>query len=95
MHLHATERHKLTAQSARCAFLGYAINQKEFLCYDPLVRRIRISRNVVFVETQYLFQNTLDSSQPSSYSFLPNFDNRSSTFTRFKPGLVYERRGRQ
>ena len=45
-----TEQTKLSAQSSKCAFLGYANAPKGFLCYYPKVKRIRISRNVVFFE---------------------------------------------
>ena len=44
------ERSKLSAQSTKCVFLGYAHDQKGFLCYDLKVNRIRISRNVVSFE---------------------------------------------
>ena len=48
VHLPFLERNKLTAQSAKCVFLGYAMNQKGFLCYDPSICRIHTSHNVVF-----------------------------------------------
>jgi hypothetical protein len=48
VHLPPHERHKLGAQSARCAFLGYSIAQKGFICYDGVANRFRISRNVIF-----------------------------------------------
>ena len=48
VHLPTLERSKLSAQSAKCVFLGYASHQKGFVCYDPTSKRIRISRNVIF-----------------------------------------------
>ncbi|KAH7524952.1 hypothetical protein FEM48_Zijuj06G0173800 [Ziziphus jujuba var. spinosa] len=83
-HLPSSDRNKLTAQSARCAFLGYASDRKGYLCYDPLARRIRISRNVVFVENIYFFQHVSDSSTSSS-SYLPNFDQLENV--RFNTGI--------
>jgi hypothetical protein len=72
VHLPAHERHKLTAQSVKCIFLGYAIPQKGYVCYDPHVCRIRVSRNVIFFENQYFFPSHVE--LPSaSLPFLPSF----------------------
>ena len=73
MHLPPAERTKLTAQSVKCAILGYALFQKGFLWYDPHIRRIRTSRNVMFFETQYFFQKHLDPLDSSSLVSLPGF----------------------
>lgn len=48
VHLPPTEPTKLSSQSGKCAFLGYASHQKGFLCYDPVIHRICVSRNVFF-----------------------------------------------
>ncbi|KAG9457094.1 hypothetical protein H6P81_001602 [Aristolochia fimbriata] len=44
------ERDKLSARFAMCIFLGYGLQQKEFLCFDPVANKLRISRNVTFWE---------------------------------------------
>ncbi|KAL5752825.1 hypothetical protein ACOSQ2_023332 [Xanthoceras sorbifolium] len=45
--------------SVQCTFLGYSVHQKCFLCYDPHLRRIRISRNVIFLKTRIFSLLTL------------------------------------
>ncbi|KAF8401977.1 hypothetical protein HHK36_012928 [Tetracentron sinense] len=40
----------LDDSSVRCMYLGFGDSQKGYRCYDPHARRIRISRNVVFLE---------------------------------------------
>ncbi|CAL8994106.1 unnamed protein product [Prunus brigantina] len=100
VHLPAHERTKLTAQSIQCAFLGYSVHQKGFLCYDPNLRRIRVSRNVIFLENQYFFPTHQDPVSPS-FSVLPMFTNSfaapvlnisSPAPVPSQPLLVYRRR---
>ncbi|RVW81941.1 Retrovirus-related Pol polyprotein from transposon TNT 1-94 [Vitis vinifera] len=90
VHLPTHERHKLTAQSIKCAFLGYAIPHKGYVCYDPLARRIRVSRNVIFFENQYFFPSHVE--LPSAFvSLLPSFSESLTIVEGFKPGFGYER----
>ena len=91
MHLPPLERTKLTAQSAMCAFLGYAPFQKGFLCYDPNIRRIRTSRNVVFFKNKYFFHQNLDPPDPDpSLVYLHGFSENKSII-HFHPEFVYQR----
>lgn len=48
---------KRTTQSSRCAFLGFATNQKGYLCYNLLIKRVRISRNVMFLQKSIFFMH--------------------------------------
>lgn len=43
IHLPPNEFTKLTYQAARCAFIGYSVEHKGFLCYDHEARRTRVS----------------------------------------------------
>ncbi|RVW32186.1 Retrovirus-related Pol polyprotein from transposon RE2 [Vitis vinifera] len=74
VHLPPHERHKLSAQSVRCAFLGYNMCQKGFVCYDPTLHRTRISRNVIFFENQHFFPVSSSTVSSSSTVVLPSFE---------------------
>jgi transposase InsO family protein len=96
VHLPPHERHKLSAQSVRCAFLGYNVCQKGFICYDATLHRTRISRNVIFFENQHFFP--MSSVPSSSTVVLPSLKEHISDLhpvsSRFKSGIVYTRRSR-
>ncbi|KAJ0011031.1 hypothetical protein Pint_33410 [Pistacia integerrima] len=89
VHLPSHERHKLSAQSVRYAFMGYSTSHKGYVCYDPCSNRFRISRHVVFFENQSFFPSH-DKSLPEIH-VLPHFDDLPPSIDRFKSGLVYER----
>lgn len=92
VHLPPHERHKLSAQSVKCAFMGYNVSH---VCYDPCSNRFRISRNVVFFENQFFFSTQLSLQQSpqhhqSHFFFLILM--KTNNYEIFKPGFVYTRR---
>ena len=51
MHIPAEQRSKLDHKSLRTVFVGYEINTKGYRLFDPVKRRIHVSRDVVFDES--------------------------------------------
>lgn len=77
VHLSSHQCNKLSAQSVRCAFMGYIISIKGYVCYDPCSNRFRISLDVVLFENQHFFSAQVVS--VPEISILPYFDDLSST----------------
>ena len=49
-------RNKLEAKSTKAMFIGYSITQKGYKCYDPITRRVLVSREVKFVESKGYYE---------------------------------------
>jgi len=91
VHLQPPKRTKLTAQSVKCAFLGYSAHQKGFICYDPHLYRIRVSRNVIFQEDTYFFATNQDTHSSTSKFVLPLFPNSFAEEQARPPFMAYQR----
>lgn len=97
VHLLPSERTKLTPQSVECVFLGYAMGQKGYRYYDPKLKKIRVSRNVLFCESVFYYHHCTTLSPNVSASVLHLFQPLndlqfpSTSSNRFKPGFVYTR----
>lgn len=50
MHIPDQQRTKLDKHSLKCIFVGYAIHSKAYKLYDPVGRKMHLSRDVIFVE---------------------------------------------
>ncbi|KAK3041741.1 hypothetical protein RJ639_000665 [Escallonia herrerae] len=87
-------------------FIDDCTDQRGFLCYDPLIRRVCISRHVIFMEN-VPYYHSIAKSTNSQLSFLPDFSDSidassapcynltSTTDDTTKPLLVYERRSKR
>ena len=90
VHFPSHECHKLFAQSVKCAFMGYSVSHKGYVCYNLCSNKFRISCHVVFFENQSFFSTHVKSLL--GMLALPNFDELNPTQERFNPEFVYQRR---
>ena len=65
--LTSTAPHKLAPRSTKCIFLGYPLDQKGYKCYNPMTKRVIISRHVYFDETCFPFTQ-VDAAAPTTDS---------------------------
>ena len=79
------ERNKLQSRSRLYCFLGYGIGQKGYRCYDPISKRLHVSRHVVFWEHKMLYQlpHVL-------VSHIPSIDSPPSLFPEESPTSMSE-----
>ena len=89
--LHDHERNKLRSRSRLCCFLGYGISQKGYRCYDPISKRLRVSRHVVFWEHKMFYQlphvpvSLIPSIDPLSDLFL---EESPTSFSKSPPSIT-------
>uniref|UniRef100_A0A2N9EUN8 Integrase catalytic domain-containing protein n=1 Tax=Fagus sylvatica TaxID=28930 RepID=A0A2N9EUN8_FAGSY len=65
------ERTKLQPRSQLCCFLGYGFEEKGYRCYDPIAKRLRVSRHVVFWEHKMFYSLPLFSAADPTFDESP------------------------
>jgi hypothetical protein len=60
------ERSKLDPKEIKCFFVGYAETQEGFRLYEPISRKVKISRDVIFHEHEKCLSNNTARSTNSS-----------------------------
>jgi hypothetical protein len=53
-------RIKLDPKAKKCVFIGYSLEQKGYICYNPVTHKMRVSRDVVFDETSSWYVDVKD-----------------------------------
>jgi len=62
IHLHKNQRTKLEPCVVRCIFLGYGTNKKGYRCYDPNKKRVYVTMDVTFVESDNFYSSQISTS---------------------------------
>ena len=83
--LYDHERNKLQSRSRLCCFLGYGIGKKGYRCYDPISKRLRVSRHVVFWEHKMFYQLP-----HVPVSLIPSIDPLPDLFLEKSPTSLFE-----
>ncbi|KAJ0606762.1 putative RNA-directed DNA polymerase [Helianthus annuus] len=57
VHIPKSDRNKLEPCAEKCLFVGYATHQKRYRCYNPVTRRIHVTMDCDFLESEFYFSD--------------------------------------
>ena len=65
VHVPNEKRRKLDAKLEKCILIGYSHEQKEYKCYNPRTKQVRVNRDVVFNESKVLVFSSISDPEDS------------------------------
>ena len=65
MHVLDEKRRMLDAKLEKCILIGYSHEQKEYKCYNPRTKQVRVNRDVVFNESKVLVFSSISDPEDS------------------------------
>ena len=62
VHLYKNQRSKLDPCAVKCLFLGYGPTKKGYKCFDPINKRLYITMDATFIESEHFYSPTVPNS---------------------------------
>lgn len=84
VHIPKARRTKLDPCAVKCVFLGYGIHQKGYRCFDPITKKLYVTMDCDFLETEYYYASPQSSvegeknNQHSDWLFKYNWEPSST-----------------
>jgi Reverse transcriptase (RNA-dependent DNA polymerase)/Integrase core domain len=66
VHIQKHQRSKLEPCAEKCVFVGYGQNQKGYKCFNPVSKKLFVTMDVTFIETESFFRKDVIHSQGES-----------------------------
>jgi hypothetical protein len=58
---------KLDPKAEKCVFIGYSLEQKGYICYNPVTCEMKVNKDVVFDEISNWYANVKDSIRANAH----------------------------